>query len=127
MNCLTWIFGHSSVGLTATPGKESAGFRLLLGGCVLQQGTNLGCAGGYSSTWRTHQVDRFAAIAIDNLSFGAFLKQVANEIRVARLRRHVKSGHAFVGRWRAGVTHGIRLRTGDLSIHVRAVLKKYVH
>lgn len=33
------------------------------------------------------QVDRFAAVAIGDLRIGAFLKQVANEIRPARLHR----------------------------------------
>src|SRR4030095_7165026 len=75
----------------------------------------------------TDQVDRFAAVAIDDFRVSAFLKQVANEIRSARLRRDVKSRHAFVRRGRASETHGICLRTGDLSIYVRAVPKKHVH
>jgi hypothetical protein len=73
------------------------------------------------------QVDRFAAIAIGDLRIGAFLKQLANEIRPARLYRHVKSRHAFVRGGRAGVAQGICFRTSDLSTHVCAMLKKHVH
>ena len=120
---------------------------LFLGDGVVQHGTNLGRAGGCRlrtaatsgsrrrirwCSWVAgadldDQVDRFVAVAIGDLRVGAFLEQVANEIRPARLRRYVKSRHAFVRGGRAGVAHRIRLRTGDLSIHVRAVLKKQVH
>src|SRR5262245_14863961 len=97
--------------------------RLLPGGCVLEQGTNLGRAGGrnlrstptsagcrrgnsrrrrisgsrsVAPPGTTDQVDRFAAVAIDDIRVGAFLKQVANQIGPARLRRNVQSCHAFV-------------------------------
>src|SRR5262249_27849191 len=117
-------------------GKNPQVLRLFLGSCVLQQDANLGRAAGSGSTLGSaptatlggaHQVHRFATVAISDLSVGTFLKQIANEIHIARRRRHGKSRHAFVGGGRAGDAHGICLRTGDLSIDTRAVLKKHIH
>src|SRR5580700_2805718 len=113
---------RSRLGNAAPIGHRAATVRdwasvpsLFLGGCVLQEGTNLGRAGGCcGSTLRpastagssrrctgrggvvrtgAGQVDRFMAVAVGDLRVGAFLKKIANEIRPARLRRDVKSRH----------------------------------
>ena len=104
----------------------------------MQQRSNLGRVGGCRSTLATtatrgscsrcaDQVYRLVAVAVGDLSAGALPKKVANQIRSTRLHRYVKSRHSFVCRGLAGNAHGLRLRTGDLSIYIRAMLKKQVH
>ena len=57
----------------------------------------------------------------------AFPKKVAHQIRLACLRRDVKSRLAFIRGGRAGDAHRVRQRTRDLSIQIGAVLEEQLH
>src|SRR5262249_2936224 len=73
------------------------------------------------------QGDRLFPRGIRDLGASTLAKKVAHQIRLACLRRYMKSSLAFIRGRCAGDAHRVGQSTCDLSIHIGAALEEQLH